>query len=181
MATPSVVSQGLGFGWMILLGFLGAWIGLKLKVPAGVLVGSMAFVGLGNILSQSWGTLALPPLPGWVGFGLQLALGITLGTKLSPETFVALKDLWKPVLISTTVAIGTGMVSAYGLSRWLGIEQMTALLSTAPGGISGMSLLALDMGAQSTTVVIMHLARLITVVVLVPLLVKLIVHPPPIG
>lgn len=169
-------SQTLSFFWMVVLGLAGAWLGLKLKIPAGVLVGSMAAVGLGNILTHLWGSVSFPPLPSWVGLALQLALGITLGSKLSAETLMALKDLWQPVLISTTIAIGTGVLTALCLSRWLGIEQLTALLSTAPGGISGMSLLALDMGAQSTTVVVMHLARLISVVILVPWLVKLFVH-----
>lgn len=180
VSLPELLSQGMRWLWFLALGLGGAWVGLKLKMPAGVLVGSMTAVGLGNGLSVVWGHLTLPPLPSWVGFALQLGLGMTLGSKLSPEMFAALKHLWQPVLISTTVAVLTGILSALCLSRWLGIEQLTALLSTAPGGISGMSLLALDLGAQTTTVVVMHLARLITVVVLVPFLVKILVQPPPV-
>lgn len=46
----------------------------------------------------------------------------------------------------------TGIVSGLLISRWLALEQLTALLASAPGGISDMSWIALDIGTKSPTV-----------------------------
>lgn len=106
-----------------------------------------------------------------------MILGILLGSKLTAETLLALKDLWRPALVCTVIAVSTGVLSGFLISRWLGIERLTAILGTAPGGISDMSLIALDMGAQASTVVVMHLARLISVIVVVPWVVRLLIQP----
>lgn len=162
----------MNYLWTLLIGLAGALIGVKLKIPAGALVGSMAAVGLVN----ACGTLPIPTIPSGVRFGLQMGLGIILGSRLTMDTFWALKDVWRPALLCTGIAIGTGVLSGIVISRWLGIERLTALLGTAPGGLSDMSMIALDMGAQSSTVMVMHLARLLSVIVVVPWVVRLVVN-----
>jgi membrane AbrB-like protein len=163
----------MSYLWTMLIGLAGALIGVKLRLPAGALVGSMVAVGLVNV----WGAIPIPAPPAGIRFAMQVVLGILLGTKLTADTLLALKDLWRPALLCTVIAVGTGVLSGYLISRWLGIERLTAILGTAPGGISDMSLIALDMGAQTSTVVVMHLARLISVVVVVPWVVRLLVQP----
>lgn len=165
----------LGYLLTVLIGLGGAYLGLILKIPTGPLVGSMVAVGIAN----ASGIVNISQLPPGLTFGLQLVLGITLGSRLNPESWVTLKSIWSPVLICTVITIGTGLISGLLLSHWLGMERLTALLSTAPGGISGMSLIALDLGAESSTVVIMHLARLISVILLVPLFVRWVVTVTP--
>lgn len=159
--------------WTLLIGIIGAFAGYKLKIPAGALVGSMLAVGLVNI----FGHLQMPSFPSEVRFFLQLGLGILLGSKLSADTFYTLKELWRPAFLCAGIAIATGILSAFLISRCLGIEELTAFLGTAPGGISDMSLIALDMGAQSSTVTIMHLVRLVGVIIIVPWFVKLFIQP----
>lgn len=162
----------MSYLWTVLIGLAGALIGVKLRLPAGALVGSMVAVGLVNV----WGAIPIPAPPAGIRFAMQVVLGILLGTKLTADTLLALKDVaTSPAL--TVIAVGTGVLSGYLISRWLGIERLTAILGTAPGGISDMSLIALDMGAQTSTVVVMHLARLISVVVVVPWVVRLLVQP----
>jgi membrane AbrB-like protein len=164
----------MSYLWTVLIGLAGALIGVKLRLPAGALVGSMVAVGLVNV----WGAIPIPAPPAGIRFAMQVVLGILLGTKLTADTLLALKDLWRPALLCTVIAVGHGgSCRGYLISRWLGIERLTAILGTAPGGISDMSLIALDMGAQTSTVVVMHLARLISVVVVVPWVVRLLVQP----
>ncbi|MDX2271449.1 MAG: AbrB family transcriptional regulator [Cyanobacteriota bacterium] len=158
--------------WTIMIGLAGAWVGIQFKVPAGALVGSMLAVGLVN----ACGAIAVPNPPSQVRLIMQVVLGITLGSRLTAEVLVGMKDLWRPALLCTGIAVGTGVLSAYLISRWLGVERMTALLGTAPGGITDMSLIALDMGAQTSTVMVMHLARLISVIVVVPWIVRWLVQ-----
>ncbi len=163
----------MSYLWTLLIGLAGALIGVKLRLPAGALVGSMVAVGVVNV----WGKIPIPTPPAGIRFVMQLVLGTILGTKLTADTFLALKDLWRPALFCTVIAISTGVLSGYLISRWLGVERLTALLGTAPGGISDMSLIALDMGAQTSTVMVMHLARLISVIIVVPWVVRLLVQP----
>lgn len=160
----------MAYLWTVLLALGGALIGYTLHIPAGVLIGAMLAVGLISIS----GKVRIPSIPSQVRSGLQLGLGILLGSQFTPETLATLTDLWQPACISAAIAISTGLVSAFVSYRWMGIEKITAFLGTAPGGLSDMSLIALDMEAQSNTVVLMHLARLISVVVLIPLLVRLV-------
>ncbi|GAB4210268.1 MAG: AbrB family transcriptional regulator [Synechococcales cyanobacterium] len=162
----------INYAWTILIALAGAVVGLKLKVPAGALVGSMMAVGLVNMC----GTIPVPTPPASTRFALQVGLGIILGSRLTLDTVLGIRELWRPALLCTVIAIGTGVLSGVIISRWLGIERLTAILGTAPGGLSDMSLIALDMGAQGSTVMIMHLARLISVIVVVPWLVRWIVH-----
>lgn len=157
----------------VIFGVVGALVGYRLKLPAGALVGSMSAVGLVNIL----GVVQVPSFPSEVRFLLQLGVGILLGTQLSAKTLIALKGLWQPALLCASMAIATGIFSAFLISRCLGVEKLTAFLATAPGGISDMSLVALDMGAQSSTVIVLHLVRLISVIVVVPWFVKLAIQP----
>ena len=157
----------------VIVGVIGALVGDKLKLPAGALVGSMLAVGFVNVL----GYVQVPNLPSELRFFLQLGVGILLGSKLTANTLTALKELWQPALLCAGMAITTGICSAFLISRCLGVEKLTAFLGTAPGGISDMSLIALDMGAQGNTVMVLHLVRLVSVIIVVPWFVKLVIQP----
>lgn len=156
------------YTWTLLVGCLGGLIGMRLRLPAGALVGSMFAVALAN------GIIDGPPatFPPECRFGLQVGLGILLGSRLKANILSSAKDLWRPVLLCTGMTLGMGIVSALIISHWLGIETLTAFLGSAPGGISDLSLIALDVGAQGTTVVIMHLVRLVSVIVIIPLVAR---------
>ncbi len=162
----------VNYVWTIGIALAGAIVALKLKIPAGALVGSMVAVGLVNMC----GTMTVPTPPAATRFVLQVGLGVILGSRLTLDTVAGMRELWRPALICTVIAIGTGVLSGVLISRWLGIERLTAILGTAPGGLTDMSLIALDMGAQGTTVMVMHLARLISVIVVVPWVVRWIVQ-----
>jgi uncharacterized membrane protein AbrB (regulator of aidB expression) len=60
-------------------------------------------------------------------------------------------------------------------SRLLGINPVVALLGAAPGGISGMSLVGAEFGVGAA-VAALHAVRLITVLLVVPLVVKLVLR-----
>jgi uncharacterized membrane protein AbrB (regulator of aidB expression) len=67
-------------------------------------------------------------------------------------------------------------------SRLLGINPVVAVLGAAPGGISGMSLVGAEFGVGAA-VAALHAVRLITVLVVMPLVVKVLLpmgqSPPP--
>ncbi|MDJ0717427.1 MAG: AbrB family transcriptional regulator [Prochloraceae cyanobacterium] len=157
----------------ILIGVAGALIGYVMGLPAGALVGSMLAVGLVNV----FGAVEIPRFPSEARFFLQLGLGLMLGSKLTIDTLYAAKELWRPALLCALIAIATGVLSGLLISHVLGVEPITAFFGTAPGGLSDMTLIALDMGAKANLVVVMHLIRLISVIVVVPWFIKIVVQP----
>jgi len=76
----------------------------------------------------------------------------------------------------------TGLVVGLWSSRLLGINPVIAVLGAAPGGISGMSLVGAEFGVGAA-VAALHAVRLITVLVVMPLVVKVLLpmgqSPPP--
>lgn len=162
----------LAYFSMVVVGVLGAAAGYALRLPAGVLVGAMLAVALANMS----GKIPVISPPGEARLVLQVGLGILLGSRFTTDTLAALKTLWQPALVCAAIAIGTGLLSAVLVSRWLGVEKLTAFLGSAPGGLSDMSLIALDIGAQGPTVLVMHLVRLVCVVSIVPWVVRLVVQ-----
>ncbi|MEM9569200.1 MAG: AbrB family transcriptional regulator [Cyanobacteria bacterium P01_E01_bin.34] len=162
----------MNYIWTLCVALVGSAIAAKLKVPAGALVGALIAVGGVNALHL----FDVPAPPQGTKFILQMGLGILLGATITSDALSNLRELWRPALFCTTITLSTGIVSGLVISRWLGLEQLTALLASAPGGISDMSLIALDMGAQGPTVLVMHLSRMVGVILVVPLVVRLLIR-----
>lgn len=162
----------MNYIWTVFVALIGSAIAVKLKIPAGALVGALIAVGCVNCFQL----FEVPTPPQGTKFILQMGLGILLGATITSDALASLRDLWRPALFCTSITVFTGIVSGLAISRWLGLERLTALLASAPGGISDMSLIALDMGAQGPTVVVMHLTRMIGVIVVVPMVVRWIVR-----
>ncbi len=162
----------MNYVWTLSVALLGSAIAVKFKVPAGALIGALIAVGGANCLQL----FEVPAPPQGTKFILQMGLGILLGATITSDALANLRELWRPALFCTSITLFTGIASGLVISRWLGLEQLTALLASAPGGISDMSLIALDMGAQGPTVLVMHLSRMVGVILVVPLVVRLLVR-----
>lgn len=76
------------------------------------------------------------------------------------------------MLITVTLVL-TGIVIGLWTSRLLGVDPLITLLGAAPGGISGMSLVGADYGVGAA-VAALHAVRLVTVLLVLPLVVKLL-------
>ena len=81
--------------------------------------------------------------------------------------------LWKPALLITLSLVLTGIVVGLWSSRLLGLDPVMTLLGAAPGGISGISLVGAEFGVGAA-VAAFHAVRLITVLLVFPLVVRLI-------
>ncbi len=120
----------MNYIWTLLVALLGSAIAVKLKVPAGALVGALMAVGSMNCLQL----FEVPTPPQGMKFILQVGLGILLGATITTDALAGLKDLWRPALFCTTITLFTGIASGLAISHWLGLERLTALLASAPGG-----------------------------------------------
>ena len=128
---------------------LGAVIAIKLKVPAGAMVGSMAAVIAFNLLTDK-------------GFFykdlkvvMQMISGAMIGGKLGREDVKELKTIVLPVIILLVMMVVLNL--AFGSAIYLAsdLDIATSLFATTPGGVSDMALISQELGANTAYVAIL--------------------------
>jgi len=139
-------------------------------IPAAPLAGALLGAGL---VSMS-GKVDLAQWPIGTRTALEIGIGTVIGTGLTRASLDQLQTLWRPALLITLALVLTGLVVGLWSSRLLGIDPVVALLGAAPGGISGMSLVGAEFGVGAA-VAALHAVGLITVLLVLPLVVKLLI------
>ncbi|MGD9181921.1 MAG: AbrB family transcriptional regulator [Desulfobacterales bacterium] len=163
------MSSSLGLLSYLGLGLLGGFLGAKLKIPAGVLIGAMlTIICFKLFVKVHW------EIPKNFTFVLQVFLGIMVGASFQPELLQAMKKIAIPVMISCIVLVGTGVVLAIVFSRLGLVDIGSAYLGTSPGAMSILTVLALESQAQPTLVVCFHFIRVVFVILTAPLIFKLL-------
>ena len=139
-------------------------------IPAAPLAGALLGAGIASMSGQ----LETATWPTGTRTVLEIGIGTVIGTGLTRASLSQLQLLWKPAVLITLALVLTGIVVGLWTSRLLGIDPIVALLGAAPGGISGMSLVGAEFGVGAA-VAALHAVRLITVLLVLPLVVRLIV------
>ncbi|AHF62470.1 hypothetical protein Syncc8109_0044 [Synechococcus sp. WH 8109] len=148
------------------IGLLALFSGIPAAPLAGALLGAGIVSMSGQLEPATW-----PPGTRTV---LEIGIGTVIGTGLTRASLEQLQLLWKPAVLITLALVLTGLVVGLWTSRMLGIDPVVALLGAAPGGISGMSLVGAEFGVGAA-VAALHAVRLITVLLVLPLVVRLII------
>ena len=154
--------------YLIAGGIFGA-LALKTGIPAAPLAG--ALIGA-SIVSVS-GKIPIADWPSGTRTLLEIGIGTVIGTSLTKDSIVDLQNLWKPAILITFTLVATGLAIGLWTSRLLKVDIITTILGAAPGGISGMSLVGSEYGVGAA-VATLHAVRLITVLLILPLIVKLL-------
>ena len=161
------------FPWHLVIylaaGLGGGLLALRTGIPAAPLAGALLGAG---VVSMS-GRLEIAQWPTGTRTLLEIAIGTVIFTGLTAATALELGRLWRPALLITLTLVATGLVVGLWSSRLLGIDPLVSLLGAAPGGISGMSLVGAEYGVGAA-VAALHAVRLITVLVVLPLVVRLV-------
>lgn len=153
----------------VLAGTATGLLALRTGIPAAPLAGALLGAG---IVSMS-GRLEIAQWPTGTRTALEIGIGVVIGTSLTRASLEQLQQLWRPAILITLTLVMTGIAIGLWSSRLLGIDPVVALLGAAPGGISGMSLVGSDFGVGAA-VAALHAVRLITVLLVLPLVVKLL-------
>lgn len=148
----------------IIIGIIGGYLADKRKVPAGFMVGSLFAVAIFNIISNS------AILPVQFRFITQVATGTYLGTKFSQKDINSLKKVLIPGVFMSILMIIFSLLLSYIMSKGFGIDYITAVFASSPGGLMDMSLLAHEFNANTSQVALLQLIRMISVIVFVPFL-----------
>jgi len=135
-----------------------------LGMPAGYLSGSILVVGIAALAGRP---MRIPLRTVQV---LQVLIGITLGAVVTPETLrgIATYPLSIGVLIAATAAISiVGTAYLRGVHRW---DLVTAYLASAPGGLSQVMAMAIELKADVRAVAIVQTIRIVIIAVGFPAL-----------
>ncbi|WP_117169412.1 AbrB family transcriptional regulator [Paraliobacillus sediminis] len=167
----SNVVENQGSIWTAILYVVIYFIALAFekRLPAGLVIIPMLLVGALQILP-----IQLFILPNGFYIFAQLTLGIYLGCSIS------LKDIQKAgkfalfyFLLSVLLIVVAGSFG-YLFSMYTEVDLATAMLSFAPGGLVEMALTAQSVGSDSSIVSSLQTIRLLTIVLLVPVIIQLI-------
>jgi len=131
--------------------------------PAGGLVGAMLAVGALRICS-----IACASFPNDMRSLAQAGLGGLIGLSFTAEMVRSFSTMVLPVVMLTTTLLGFGFVLAMVMHRVTGWDIRTCVLSTCAGGLTNISSVADDLGADGVTVTLLHVVRLITIVAVLP-------------
>ncbi len=141
---------------------MGGAAGLASSIPTGALVGALC----GSAAVALWRDLSVP-LPG-LRILVQALGGVAIGLQIQENFLSALAD-WAA---AGAIVIGVQMLLwpllYLMLLRLFAYEGTTALLASAPGGMSEIVSSAPDAGADPTVVAFGHLVRLTAVIIVIP-------------
>ncbi|MCK9482718.1 MAG: AbrB family transcriptional regulator, partial [Bacteroidia bacterium] len=151
-----------------LAALVGGLIFIRLKAPAGALVGSMAFVVLFLFITKVeinyYFTLR---------FLAQSLSGLIIGLGFSKSNLTTLKRMAKPTLALIVTIIVVNIGFSFIMEATTKLNYMTSLFATGLGGVADLALIATDFNADLEPVALLQLFRLVTVVVVFPPLVKI--------
>lgn len=157
------------FFMTVMVGMIGAYIATKLRIPAGAMIGSLFSVAIFNIIT---GDAVLPESYKVI---TQISTGAFIGAKIKKEDLMSLKTIIKPTIIMICLMFIINFLMGYFLHKNSDMDLATTLFSTAPGGLTDMTLIALDLGADTSKVATLQLVRLLSVISLIPIIIKALI------
>lgn len=153
----------------ILIGVIGSYFAIRVKIPAGAMVGSLFFIAIFNIFKGE------AYLPQNIKIITQIATGIFIGSKITLEDIKGLKETLFPAVLLVTFMAVFNFIMGFFIYLTTEIDIVTALFATAPGGITDISIISYDFGADSAKVAILQLIRMVSVVGILPFVIKFVV------
>lgn len=150
----------------LIAALLGGLTALRLKIPAGAVIGSMFTVAIFNIITGD------AFLPQNVRVATQIVAGAFIGLGIKRRDLLGLKLILKPAIILALGMISLNLIIGYIMHKITGIDLITSLFACAPGGLVDMSLISQDMGADTSKVAILQLIRVMSVLMLMPAILK---------
>lgn len=140
----------------------GWWVAKKLKLPAPAMLGSMIAVSFANLISD---TMYLPMS---IKVFTQAISGAYIAAQITRADICNIRNLVKPIVILMIMFTINTFVMGILIHFVCDIDITTALLSCVAGGVSDISLIAMDMNVDVGTVAMMQTSRLICVLLFFP-------------
>lgn len=152
----------------IIVGIIGGTVGYFSKLPAGAMSCSMLFVAYFNVKTQkAYMPLTLRKI-------IQSSGGALIGAKVTLADVIALKFLVFPIILIVVGFCLMNILVGLFLYKTTKFSLPTSLLSASPGGMSDISLMAEDLGANGPQVASMQFLRAVFIVAIHPIIIKIL-------
>ena len=137
-------------------GIAGAVIGLKLRLPAGHVLGPILLSGAAHVAGL---TQAVPPA--WLLAAAQVVIGTSLGVRFAGMPKRRILVALRLALLNATITIGLAVAFAFAIAPVTGEPVRAVFLAFAPGGLIEMGLIALSLKMSILYVTAHHLLRIV--------------------
>ncbi|MCB2117168.1 MAG: AbrB family transcriptional regulator [Rhodobacteraceae bacterium] len=140
-------------------GIVGAVIGLKLRLPAGHVLGPILLSGAAHVTGL---TRAVPP--GWMIAAAQIVIGTSLGVRFAGMPKRRILTALRLAVGNALAVIGLATLFSFLVAPVAGEPVRAVFLAFAPGGLVEMGLIALSLKMSILYVTAHHLVRIILAV-----------------
>lgn len=146
---------------------LGGLIGHLCRMPSGIMVGGM-IAGLAVKIAFA------PDMESsrWLSTISQLLVAGAIVFNSDVSSVKSLPGMIPVAMGYSVVMLGFGVLVALALSRFFGMDIMTSLFASSPGGLSGLGLAATESDANAPLALLFHVSRITLVLMVVPLLAR---------
>ncbi len=148
----------------------GGYLLMRLKFPAGLLVGGIIAASTFSVLTGK-----VQP-PGYFSVVLQILSGTLIGSSFSKKDLMGIKSLLFPSSLFIVGMILTNLIMGTVISLVSPLDIITALAGTIPGGMATSFIMADQLGADVPTVAIMHMSRLLFSLIFFPSLINFLLR-----
>lgn len=160
----------LSWMWLFLAGTCGSYLFKLIHFPAALLLGAMFFVSILSLISKK--PFQRPPS---LYYDIaQIGMGAVIGISFTRESMVTISGLIGPIAVITLLIMVMSLLLGLIFSKLFKWDFLTGFMSALPGGMSAMLILAEEFDADVVIITSMQMVRLLTAVMIIPMLYKLI-------
>lgn len=155
---------------LMLIGSVGAFAFKAIHFPAAYMLGA-TFITSASILS--WPSAFKKPPQTYYNLA-QVGMGMVIGTSFTPAALSTMSSLILPMLVLTVLVLLSSFILGVLFMKLFKWDFLTAFLAVLPGGMSAMVVLADEFGSDVVSISTLQLVRLLTAVMIIPLLYQFI-------
>ncbi|MEX0860572.1 MAG: AbrB family transcriptional regulator [Cucumibacter sp.] len=163
----------LTLAWLAPVCALAGWIAIRLKVPAGFVIGAMAASTAARL-----GGLSEGAAPWFVVIPGFLVIAALIGSRFAGVTGDLLRRSLAGGLVATVLAVAISGSAAWVASLFVDFSFSEIWIAIAPGGLESMAGMGMALGYDPAFVVTHHAARLFMLALAMPML-MVAMRPPP--
>lgn len=143
-----------------------SYIFFRLRVPAGTIIGPIFVI----TVIQTFGFR--PEIPAHTDTVLISVFGVYFATRMRGVIGLKGTALFAPLLVTVVWFIAQAFFASFVLRKLTDIESINSYLAVIPGGIAEMNIVTLSYGANVTIINAFHLARLFSIILFVPAILR---------
>jgi len=166
-AVATATHYGLAALPALLIAPLGAWLAVRLNAPIPFLLGPIFATAAAVLIG-----FPAPPVPRPLINTAQLFFGVYLGVAISLESLRRVGKVLPWAIGGSVALVAFTYLLGFGLTFVTPASLLTAFLSTAPGGMTEVGIVALTLGADVAFILAYQLFRLFCILLVAPLLLR---------